>query len=376
MSKGISSQVIRCKAAVCWGNGEEIKVEEIEVDPPKSSEIRIKMLSASFCHTDILCCKGFPIPVFPRVLGHEGVGVIESIGDEVKNLKEGDIVIPGYIGECKQCVMCKSGKTNLCLKYPLSFSGLMLDGTSRMSIGGQKLYHVLACSTWSEYTVIDSNYVVKIPPNLNLAHASFLSCGFSTGYGAAWKEANVQNGSTVAVIGLGAVGLGAIEAARIQGASKIIGVDKNGRKKEKGAAFGMTDFINPEESEKSVSELIKEKTGGLGVDNCIECSGVPFLVNEALMSTTPGIGKAIVVGAGNATNVEINFLSLLCAGNLKGCIFGGLKLQTDVPILLDKCINKELHVEELLTHEITLDEISKAFQLIMQPDCVKILIKF
>ncbi|XP_065851902.1 8-hydroxygeraniol oxidoreductase-like [Euphorbia lathyris] len=371
-----SSQVIRCKAAVCWGYGEAMKVEEIQVDPPKSSEIRIKMLSASFCHTDILCSNGFPLPVFPRVLGHEGVGVVESIGDEVKEFKEGDIVIPAYIGECKECEMCKSGKTNLCLKYPLGFSGLMLDGTSRMSIRGQKLYHLLSCSTWSEYTVIDSNYVLKIPPNLKLAHASFLSCGFSTGYGAAWKEASVQNGSTVAVIGLGPVGLGAIEAARIQGASKIIGVDKNGRKKEKGEAFGMTDFINPEESGKSVSELIKEKTGGLGVDNCIECSGVPSLVNEALMSTTPGIGKAIIVGAGNVQSVEINYLSLLCGGNLKGCVFGGLKLHSDLPTLLQKCTNEELHVEELLSHEISLEEINKAFQLVKQPDCVKILINF
>ncbi|XP_050223842.1 8-hydroxygeraniol oxidoreductase-like isoform X2 [Mercurialis annua] len=376
-TKSSNSQVITCKAAVCWGDGEELKVENIQVDPPKSSEVRLKMLYASFCHTDILCSHGFPIPVYPRVLGHEGVGVVESIGDEVKDLKEGDIVMPAYVGQCQDCEKCNSisRKTNLCLKYPLNYSGLMPDGTSRMSIKGQKLYHLLSCSTWSEYTVVDVNYVVKIDPRVNLAHASFLSCGFSTGFGSVWKVANVEKGSSVAIIGLGAVGLGAIEAAIIEGAIKIIGVDTNERKKEKGEVFGMTDFINPNESEKSISEQIKQMTGGLGVDYCLECTGVPSLLNESLLATKQGIGKTIVVGAGTEPNVQISFLPLLCGGNLMGCIFGGLKIKSDIPLLLDKCTNKELHLDELLTHEVALEDINKAFQLVKQPNCVKVLIK-
>ncbi|XP_062178289.1 alcohol dehydrogenase 1-like isoform X1 [Alnus glutinosa] len=369
------SQVITCKAAVCRGIGEAVKVEEIQVEPPKSCEVRVKILYASLCHTDILCTKGFPIPVFPRVLGHEGVGVVESVGEEVRGLKGGDLVIPTFIGECQECENCLSRKTNLCLKYPVPFSGLMRDDTSRMSIGGQRLYHAFSCSTWSEYTVVDADYVLKLDPGIALPHASIISCGFSTGFGGAWKEAEVEKGSTVAVLGLGAVGLGVLEGARMQGAAKIIGIDKNERKRIKGKAFGMTDFINPDEYDKSISELVKELTGGMGVDYCFECTGVAPLVNEALLATKMGKGQTIVIGEGNHATVEINFLRLVFGGNLKGSIFGGLKVKTDLPVIIEKCKNKEIQLDELMTHEVSLEDIQKAFELLEQPDCVKVLIR-
>ncbi|KAK9269680.1 hypothetical protein L1049_001458 [Liquidambar formosana] len=274
--------VVGSAAAVCWGEEKVVKVEEIQVEPPRRCEIRMKIIYASFCHTDVLCTQGFPTSAFPRVLGHEGVGVVESIGEEVTNLKEGDIVIPTFIGECKECENCRSGKTNLCEKYPFLFSGLMPDETSRMSVKGQKLYHFFTCSTWSEYTVVNINYIVKVDPSIALPHASLLSCGFTTGFGGGWKEAKVEKGSSVAVFGLGAVGLGAIKGAQMKGATRIIGIDKNERKKEKGLAFGMTEFVNPSEHDKSISEIIKELTGGTGVDYCIECTGVAPLMNEAL----------------------------------------------------------------------------------------------
>lgn len=368
--------IITCKAAVCWGNGEPVKVEEIQVEPPKSSEVRVKILCASVCHTDLLFIKGFPIPLFPRVLGHEGVGVVESVGEEVKDLKEGDLVIPTSLGECEDCENCLSGKTNLCLKYPVPTSGLMPDETSRMSIRGQRLYHAFTCSTWSEYMVVDTNYVVKLDPTISLPHASFLSCGFSTGFGAAWKDAKVESGSTVAVLGLGAVGLGAIQGARVQGAAKIIGIDTNERKKTKGTAFGMTDFINPNDNNKSISQLIKELTGGLGVDYFFECTGVAPLINEALQATKMGKGQTLVIGAGNDQTVQVNFISLLFGGTLKGSILGGLKFKTDLPFIIDKCKNKEIQLDELLTHEVLVEDIDKAFENLKQPDCVKVLIKF
>ncbi|KAJ8761713.1 hypothetical protein K2173_004489 [Erythroxylum novogranatense] len=376
MSKS-SFQVITCKAAVCWGPEEPLKVEDIQVELPKSSEIRVKMLYASVCSSDILCTKGFPIPIFPRVLGHEGVGVVESVGDEVKEVKEGDMVIPSFIGECRECDNCLSGKTNLCLKYPLILNGLMLDGTSRLSVRGQKLYHSFTCGTWAEYIVIDANYVVKIDPSFHLPFASFISCGYSTGFGSAWKEAKVEKGSSVAVIGLGAVGLGVIEGARIQGATKIIGIDINDRKREKGQAFGMTDFIHSgHESDKPISELVKDLSGGFGVDYCFECTGVPGLVNEALLSAKIGAGKTILVGATEEATVPIIFLPLLCGGTLKGTVFGGLKIKSDLPFIFDKCHNKELHLHELLTHQVSMAEMDKILQLAKQQDCVKILIKF
>ncbi|KAH9706801.1 alcohol dehydrogenase-like 2 [Citrus sinensis] len=368
-----NSQAITCKAVVCWGLGEPLKVEEIQVEPPKSTEVRVKMLYASVCHTDILCSEGFPAPLYPRVLGHEGVGVVESAGDEVKEVKEGDIVIPTYIGECKECENCTSEMTNLCLKYPIALNGLMLDSTSRMSVRGQKLYHIFSCSTWSEYMVIDANYVVKVDPSIDPSDASFLSCGFTTGYGAAWKEAKVEKGSSVAVLGLGTVGLGAVDGARMQGAAKIIGIDKNPWKKEKGKAFGMTDFINPDdEPNKSISELVKGITHGMGVDYCFECTGVPSLLSEALETTKVGKGKVIVIGVGVDAMVPLNVIALACGGRtLKGTTFGGIKTKSDLPTLLDKCKNKEFKLHQLLTHHVKLEEIDKAIQLLKQPDCVK-----
>ncbi|KAG5224299.1 alcohol dehydrogenase [Salix suchowensis] len=279
------------------------------------------------------------------------------------------------LAECGACENCTSANTNLCLTYPLSRSGLMSDGTSRMSIKGHKLYHMFSCSTWSEYMVVDSKFVCKIDPSIALPHASLLSCGFSTGFGAAWKEAPVKMGSTVAVLGLGAVGLGVTEGARMQGAAKIIGIDKNIMKKDKGLAFGMTDFINPDEyPDKSISQVIKDLTGGMGVDYCFECVGAEYLINQAIQAAKEGKGKTIVIGGG-IKSVKIDYFPLLSGRTLKGSIFGGLKVKSDLPIVLEKCKNKEFHLDELVTHEVTLHDIEKAFELLKQPDCVKVLIK-
>ncbi|XP_061353361.1 8-hydroxygeraniol oxidoreductase-like [Gastrolobium bilobum] len=372
-----TSEVITCKAAICWGLGKPVTVEEIQVDPPKATEVRVKMLCASLCHTDILGTQGFPSGNFPLALGHEGVGVLESVGDQVTNLKEGDMVIPTYIGECRECVNCVSDKTNLCLTYPLRLSGLMPDNTSRMSnIGGQRLYHLLSCATWSEYMVIDANYILKVDPNIDLAHASFISCGFSTGFGAAWKEAKVESGSSVAVFGLGAVGLGAISGAKMHGATKIIGIDKNEMKRKKGEAFGMTDFINTGDSAKSASELVKELSGGMGVDYSFECTGVAPLLTESLEATKVGTGKAIAIGVGSEPVVPVGILPIIYGRTLKGSAFGGLKAISDLSIIANKCQNEEFPLQELFTHEVQLADINKAFELLKEPDCVKVVIKF
>ncbi|XP_027181307.1 alcohol dehydrogenase class-3-like [Coffea eugenioides] len=375
MTKSTPS-VITCKAAVVWKSGEPPKIEEIQVDPPKASEVRVKMLRASLCHTDILCCHGLPVPLFPRIPGHEGVGMVESVGENVTNLKEGDIVMPLYLGECGECLNCISGKTNLCHKYPLGFSGLLLDGTSRMSIRGEAIYHHFSCSTWSEYIVIEAPYAVKVDPRVSLPHASFLCCGFTTGFGATWREITVEKGSTVAVLGLGAVGLGVAEGARMQGASRIIGVDRNEMKREKGEAFGITEFINPKGSDKSISDLIKEVTGGLGVDYCFECTGVPDLLNEAVEASKIGLGTSVLIGAGFETSGDFKYIPLICGRTLKGSIYGGVRPKSDLPLLLEKCANKEIPLDELITHEVTLDEINRGFEYLKHPDCVKVVVKF
>ncbi|XP_029127106.1 8-hydroxygeraniol oxidoreductase isoform X2 [Cajanus cajan] len=309
-------QVITCKAAICWGIGKPVTVEEIEVEPPKATEVRVKMLCASICHTDISGTKGFPHTNFPIALGHEGVGVIESVGDQVTNLKEGDVVIPTYIGD----------------------------------------------------------YVLKVEPTIDPIHASFISCGFSTGFGAAWKEAKVESGSIVAVFGLGAVGLGAVIGAKMHGATRIIGIDTNEKKREKGEAFGMTDFINPSDSDKSTSELVKELSGGMGVDYSFECTGVPTLITESLEATKVGTGKAIVIGAGTEPILPLGLLAILLGRTLKGSIFGGLKATSDLSVIANKCHKKEFPLQELFTHEVSLGDIHKAFELVKQPNCVKVVI--
>ncbi|TKY67894.1 Alcohol dehydrogenase 2 [Spatholobus suberectus] len=244
--------------------------------------------------------------------------VVESVGEQVTNLKEGDVVIPTYIGECQECENCVSEETNLCLTYPVRWTGLLPDNTSRMSIRGQQLYHVLSCATWSEY---------------------------------------------MAVIG-----------AKMQGASRIIGIDKNEKKREKGEAFAMTDFINPADSDKSASELVKELTGGMGVDYSFECTGVSTLLTESLEATKVGTGKAILIGVGAETILPLGVFAILLGRNLKGSVFGGLKAISDLSIVVNKCHKKEFPLQELFTHEVTLADINEAFELVKQPNCVKVVI--
>lgn len=370
--------VITCKAAVIRKPGGAIMIEEIKVDPPKASEVRIKMLCASICHTDLLLINGIPVGLYPRIPGHEGVGIVESIGEDVSSdLNPGDTVIPLYLGECGKCLSCKSGRTNICSVYPINHnSGLMLDNTSRMSIAatGESIYHHFSCSTWSEYTVIDVNYVLKIDPKMPLAHASFLSCGFTTGLGATWKDTDIHKDSSVVVFGLGAVGLGVIKGAQMQGASKIIGVDVNDMKAAKGKVFGMTDFINPQNHpDQLVSSLVKDMTNGLGVDYSFECTGVGPLLSEAVKATKFGMGVTVSIGIG--ASAEIGDAAIF-GRTLKGSLFGGVKARTDLPIILHKCISEEMKLDELQTHQILLENIQEAFKILKEPDCVKILINF
>ncbi|XP_004251174.2 8-hydroxygeraniol oxidoreductase-like [Solanum lycopersicum] len=370
-------KVITCKGAIVWKSGDELKIEEIEVDPPKSTEVRIKMIYASLCGTDVLCCNGFPKPLFPRIPGHEGVGAIESVGESVKDLKEGDIVMPHFLGECGDCPNCKSKKSNLCHKYPLNFSGLLLDGTSRMSINGQKIYHHVSCSTLSEYIVLDENYVIKVDPRLPIEHVPFLCCAFTTGFGATWKDVNIEKGSSVAVLGLGGVGLGVAEGARQKEAAQIIGMDIHEMKSEKAKIYGITDFINISEKSISISELIKDATGGLGVDYFFECTDVPQLtINEAIQSTRMGYGTVIVLGAGLVLDWQMSYVPLMFGRTLKGSIYGGIRTHTDLPSIIDKCISKEIKLDELLTHEVSFNDVNKAFEYLKEPNCVKVLIKF
>ncbi|XP_030455325.1 alcohol dehydrogenase-like 2 isoform X2 [Syzygium oleosum] len=282
---------IKCRAAVCRRAGEPLVMEEIQVDPPKAWEVRIKIICTSICHTDVTFWKmdSGPLAVFPRILGHEAVGVVESVGEKVEEVKAGDTVLPVFSPNCEKCRDCKSAKSNSCSVFanrPPSL-GMQRDGTGRFSGAkdGEALHHFLGVSSFTEYTVVDVVHVVKISSPIPVDRACLLSCGVSTGVGGAWKVADIEQGSSVVIFGLGVVGLAVAEGARLRGASKIVGVDLNPDKFEIGKKFGITDFVNPEAcGEKPISEMIKEITDG-GADYSFECVGLASVMADAFNSS-------------------------------------------------------------------------------------------
>ncbi|KAG8073784.1 hypothetical protein GUJ93_ZPchr0006g43556 [Zizania palustris] len=285
---------IRCKAAVCRAAGEPLALEEIVVDSPKAHEVRIKIICTSLCHSDVTFWRMEDFPgVFPRIFGHEAFGVVESVGEHVEGFAAGDAVVPTFLGQCSECVDCGSERSNVCSRYKFAVEpGMPRDGTTRFHDShGAPLHNFLGVSSFCEYTVVDTNQVVRVDPAMPPSAACLLSCGATTGVGAAWKLAKVEPGSTVAIFGLGAVGLAVAEGARICGASMIIGVDLNPEKHELGKKFGVTHFINPQElGEKPVSQVIIELTDG-GADYCFECIGLASVMNDAFRSSREGWGK-------------------------------------------------------------------------------------
>ncbi|XP_057470298.1 alcohol dehydrogenase-like 2 isoform X1 [Actinidia eriantha] len=383
MEKNCSSETegkpIRCKAAICRSPGEPLVIEEVEVAPPEAWEVRIKILCTSLCHTDLTFWKldKGPAAAFPRIFGHEAVGVVESVGEHVEELREGDTVLPVFQPDCGECRDCKSQKSNDCSKFPIAnYIGMPRDGTSRFKdSNGQPVHHFIFVSSFTEYTVVDVANVVKISSDIPVEKACLLSCGVSTGVGAAWKVAEVEEGSTVAIFGLGAVGLAVAEGARLRGASKIIGVDLNPAKFEIGKNFGVTDFVNPAAcSGKSVSQVIKEMTDG-GADYCFECIGLASLMRDAICSSRQGWGRTVILGVEmHGSPLSINPNEILRGKTVTGSIFGGVKAKSDIPFFVKKYLHKELNLDGFITHEIGFQEINKAFDLLLQGKSLRCII--
>ncbi|GMH18916.1 hypothetical protein Nepgr_020757 [Nepenthes gracilis] len=381
LASGSAGKPIRCKAAVARKAGEPLVIEDVIVAPPKACEVRIKIICTSLCHSDLTFWKlKDPPGCFPRILGHEAVGIVESVGEGVHEFVEGDYVVPVFLADCGECTDCRSKKSNLCSKLPFAISPWMpRDGTSRFTnIKEEILYHFIHVSSFSEYTVVDIAHVTKvdsaIPPN----RACLLSCGVSTGFGAAWRTAGVEAGSTVVIFGLGVIGLGynlaeVAEGARLCGATRIIGVDLNPEKFEIGKKFGLTDFINPTScGNKSVSQVIKEMTDE-GADYCFECVGLASLVQEAFDCCRKGWGKTIVLGVDKpGSQLTFSSFDVLLSGKIiTGALFGGLKAKSDIPILVKKYINKELQLDEFVTHEMKFEDVNKAFELLVAGKCLR-----
>ncbi|XP_031115035.1 alcohol dehydrogenase-like 1 isoform X1 [Ipomoea triloba] len=369
---------IKCKAAVCRGAGEALVIEEIEVAPPKPWEVRIKIVCSSLCHSDLTFWKfkSGPSSLFPRILGHEAAGMVESVGENVDEVATGDMVIPVFRRNCGECRDCRFGKGNVCTKFAVRYPGGMpRDGTSRFKDkDGQSIHHLLSVSSFSQYTVVDITHVVKMNPDFPIDMACLLSCGVTTGIGASWKVAKIEEGSTVAIFGLGAVGLAVAEGARLRGASKVIGVDLIPEKFELGKKFGLTDFINPTTcGESSVAEVIQKITNG-GADYCFECIGLASLMQDAFASSRQG-GYTIILGVEmHGKPISINPYELLEGRTIIGCMFGGIKAKVDIPKLAQKYMQKELNLEGFKTHEVKFQDINQAFDLLEQKKSLRCII--
>ncbi|XP_047321770.1 alcohol dehydrogenase 2 [Impatiens glandulifera] len=378
-SNTTTGQVIRCKAAIAWEAGQPLKIEEVEVSPPQKMEVRVKILYASLCHTDVYFweAKG-QNPVFPRILGHEAAGIVESVGEGVTDLAPGDHVLPVFTGECGECVHCKSEESNMCtlLRINTDRKVMIHDQQSRFTINGQPIYHFLGTSTFSEYTVIHAGCLVKINPLAPLDKVCILSCGFCTGFGATVNVAKPKKGSSVAIFGLGAVGLAAAEGARVAGASRIIGVDINSSRFELAKKFGVTEFVNSKECGKPVQEVIAEMTDG-GVDRSVECTGNINAMISAFECVHDGWGVAVLVGVPHKDAVfqthPVNFLN---ERTLKGTFFGNYKPRTDIPSVVERYMNKELELEKFITHEVSFSEINKAFDYMLKGESLRCIISF
>lgn len=353
-------------------------MEEVEVAPPQKMEVRVKILFTSLCHTDVYFweAKG-QTPVFPRILGHEAGGIVESVGEGVTDLQPGDHVLPVFTGECKECAHCKSEESNMCDLLRINTDrGVMLnDGKSRFSINGKPIFHFVGTSTFSEYTVVHVGCLAKINPEAPLDKVCILSCGISTGFGATVNVARPKKGQTVAIFGLGAVGLAAAEGARVSGASKIIGVDLVSSRFEAAKKFGVTDFVNPKDHNKPVQEVIAEMTNG-GVDRSVECTGNIQAMISAFECVHDGWGVAVLVGVPNKDDAfkthPVNFLN---ERTLKGTFFGNYKPRTDIPGVVEKYMNKELELDKFITHEVAFKDINKAFDLMLKGESIRCIIR-
>ncbi|XP_020220372.1 alcohol dehydrogenase-like 6 [Cajanus cajan] len=373
MSSSTSHQVITCKAAVAWGAGEPLVMEEVQVSPPQQMEIRIKVVSTSLCRSDLSAWESHAI--FPRIFGHEASGIVESVGLGVTEFKEGDHVLTVFIGECMACRQCTSGKSNICQVLGLERRGLMhSDQKTRFSVKGKPVYHYCAVSSFSEYTVVHSGCAVKVSPLAPLEKICLLSCGVAAGLGAAWNVADVSKGSTVVIFGLGTVGLSVAQAARLRGASRIIGVDNNPQKCENAKAFGVTEVVDPNSCKEPIAQVIKRITDG-GADFSFECVGDTDMITTALQSCCDGWGTAVTLGVPKVKpEMSAHYGLLLMGRTLKGSLFGGWKPKSDLPSLVEKYINKEIQIDDYITHNLPFDDINKAFNLMKEGKCLRCVI--
>ncbi|XP_034051142.1 alcohol dehydrogenase 1-like [Thalassophryne amazonica] len=367
-----AGKVIKCRAAVAWEPSKPLVIEEIEVAPPQANEVRIKIVANAVCHTDLYhLFESKHKNGFPAVLGHEGSGIVESVGPGVTEFQPGDKVIPLFISQCRECRFCKSPKTNQCEKgWAAERYDVMSPVDSRFTCKGQKVLQFMGTSTFSEYTVLNQIAVAKIDPAAPLDKVCLLGCGVCTGYGAAVNTAQVEPGSTCAVFGLGAVGLAAVMGCKAAGAKRIIAVDVNPDKFEKAKVFGATEFVNPKDHDKPIQRVLWEMTNG-GVDYSLECVGNVEVMRNALESCVKGWGVSVLVGWTDMADFSARPIQLIAGRTWKGTLFGGFKSKDGVPEMVKAYLAKKVKLDEFITHTVTLDQVNEAIQMMKEGKCIR-----
>ncbi|WP_430230473.1 S-(hydroxymethyl)glutathione dehydrogenase/class III alcohol dehydrogenase [Nitrosomonas communis] len=355
---------MKTRAAVAWQAGQPLTIEEVDLMAPQAGEVLVEIKATGICHTDYYTLSGAdPEGLFPAILGHEGAGVVVDTGPDVKSLQQGDHVIPLYTPECRECKFCLSRKTNLCQAIRSTQGrGLMPDTTSRFSLNGKPILHYMGTSTFSNYVVVPEIALAKIRKDAPFDKVCYIGCGVTTGIGAVVFTAKVEAGANIAVFGLGGIGLNVIQGARMVGADKIIGVDINPAREKMAREFGMTHFLNPNETENIVDAIV-QLTGG-GADYSFECIGNPQVMRQALECTHKGWGRSIIIGVAAAgAEISTRPFQLVTGRKWEGSAFGGARGRTDVPRIVDWYMEGKIKIDPLITHTLKLEDINEGFQL-------------
>jgi|TARA_Y100000022_G_C13259639_1_gene381974 S-(hydroxymethyl)glutathione dehydrogenase/alcohol dehydrogenase len=364
--------MITTRAAVAFAAGQPLSIETVDLAAPAAGEVLVEIKATGICHTDAYTLSGAdPEGIFPAILGHEGAGIVREVGAGVTTLKPGDHVIPLYTPECRQCKFCLSGKTNLCGAIrETQGQGLMPDGSSRFSLNGEPLYHYMGTSTFANFTVVPEIALAKIREDAPFDKVCYIGCGVTTGLGAVMNTAKVEAGATVAVFGLGGIGLNVVQGARLAGAERIIGIDLNPQRQLLAEQFGMTDFINPTDVA-NVVEAIVDLTDG-GVDYSFECIGNTDVMRQALECCHKGWGESIIIGvAGAGQEIATRPFQLVTGRVWRGTAFGGAKGRTDVPQIVDWYMDGKINIDDLITHTLGLDEINAGFDVMHAGESIR-----
>ena len=369
---------MKARAAVAHRAGQPLTIETVDLEGPKQGEVLVEIKATGVCHTDAFTLSGKdPEGLFPAILGHEGAGVVVEVGASVTSLKKGDHVIPLYTPECRECSYCTSGKTNLCQAIRATQGkGLMPDGTSRFSVGGERVLHYMGTSTFASFTVLPEIAVAKIRDDAPFDKVCYIGCGVTTGIGAVIHTAQVRPGDNVVVFGLGGIGLNVVQGARLAGAGMIVGVDINPRRKALAESFGMTHFVNPSEVGGDLVAHLVDLTKG-GADYSFECIGNVKVMRQALECCHKGWGTSVIIGvAGAGEEIATRPFQLVTGRVWKGSAFGGARGRTDVPRIVDWYMDGRVNIDDLITHTMPLERINDAFALMHEGESIRSVVTF